>query len=274
MKRFLIATAALVAALALGIPTAGAVDTPPRYYVALGDSLATGAQPAPSGQLAHLRAANGTNRGYVDVLYSLAREQIPDLQVRNFGCGGESTTSMIVGGFGFDYPCGYGNTSQLSEAVAFLEAHAGRIAFVTIDIGANDVFTGNAGAIAVNLPVILEQVRAAVGPGVPIVAMNYYDPFVAPIWFATHDLAAVAAQAAATAALNDFLESIYASAGVPVVDVEATFGVSDLTLVDGVPLNVVRACQWTWICTNGDIHANDAGYAVIADTFADLLLAP
>lgn len=34
-----------------------------------------------------------------------------------------------------------------------------------------------------------------------------------------------------------------------------------------VPLNVARICQWTWTCTHGDIHANAAGYAVIADAF-------
>jgi lysophospholipase L1-like esterase len=206
------------------------------------------------------------------VLYDLVRERTPNLHVKNFGCGGESTTSMIEGGFPFDYRCGYGPSSQLAEAVAFLQEHRGQVAFVTVDIGANDLFTGGAAAIAVNLPVILAQVRAAAGPDVPIVGMNYYDPFVAPIWFSTHDLAAVAAEAASLRTFNDFVEGVYATAGVPVADVEAAFQVNDLTLVDGVPLNVVRACEWTWICTAGDIHANDGGYAVIANAFADLVL--
>jgi hypothetical protein len=39
-----------------------------------------------------------------------------------------------------------------------------------------------------------------------------------------------------------------------------------------VPLNVARICQWTWMCApppvGPNIHANDAGYHVIADTFA------
>jgi hypothetical protein len=30
-----------------------------------------------------------------------------------------------------------------------------------------------------------------------------------------------------------------------------------------VPTNVDRICGWTWRCRLGDIHANDAGYAVM-----------
>jgi hypothetical protein len=45
--------------------------------------------------------------------------------------------------------------------------------------------------------------------------------------------------------------------------------------VDGTPLSVLRECQWTWICTppplGPDIHANSAGYGVIAQAFADQL---
>jgi lysophospholipase L1-like esterase len=219
-KKVILAITLLLAGLVAGVSSAEGSEAAPVYYVALGDSLATGAQPTPSGQTAALRAANGTNSGYVDVLYDLVRERTPNLHVKNFGCGGESTTSMIEGGFPFDYRCGYGPSSQLAEAVAFLQEHRGQVAFVTVDIGANDLFTGGAAAIAVNLPVILAQVRAAAGPDVPIVGMNYYDPFVAPIWFSTHDLAAVAAEAASLRTFNDFVEGVYATAGVPVADAD------------------------------------------------------
>ena len=136
------AAAAVVATIAgfAASPASASGGNAPVFYVALGDSLATGAQPAGSGVLSGLNAANGTNRGYVDVLYDATRAQIPNLQLRNFGCGGETTTSLVEGGFPFDFPCGYGHTtSQLDEALAFLRAHSGEIAFVTIDIGGNDV---------------------------------------------------------------------------------------------------------------------------------------
>ena len=71
------------------------------------------------------------------------------------------------------------------------------------------------------------------------------------------------------------LESAYAAAGDPIADVESAFSVTDLTLVDGTPLSVLRECQWTWICTppplGPDIHANSTGYGVIAQAFADQL---
>jgi hypothetical protein len=53
---------------------------------------------------------------------------------------------------------------------------------------------------------------------------------------------------------NDFLEGIYTDAGAPVADVEPAFRVSDLTLVDGVPLNAPLAC-WTWIGRTRVRHA-------------------
>jgi lysophospholipase L1-like esterase len=259
-----------VAAIAVLLAAAPAVaDLSPVYYVALGDSLAAGTQPAPSGELNGTLAANGTNRGYVDDLYAAEREKIPNLQLRNFGCGGESTTSMIEGGFPFDLRCGYVDSSQLAQAAAFLQTHEGQIAFVTIDIGANDVLSGGGvAAIAANLPTILATLRAAAGPAVPIVGMSYYDPFLAPVWFGTHSLSALQSEITSTSGLNAFLTSIYAAALDPAADIQGAFSTADVTIQpDGLPLDVERICQWTWMCSVGNIHANDAGYAVIAQAF-------
>ena len=33
-----------------------------------------------------------------------------------------------------------------------------------------------------------------------------------------------------------------------------------------VPTNVFYICVYTWMCTLSDIHANDAGYALIGQT--------
>src|SRR5262249_47687282 len=136
MRLRLVILAAICAA-ALTVPAAARADTGPAYYVALGDSIATGAQPARSGELNGLHAANGTNRGYVDDLYAAKRATMPNLQLRNFGCGGETTQTMITGGTFSDTRCGYKTSPQLDQAAAFLEAHRGQIAFITIDIGAN-----------------------------------------------------------------------------------------------------------------------------------------
>jgi hypothetical protein len=88
--------------------------------------------------------------------------------------------------------------TQLAEALSFLEAHKGKVALVTIDIGANDLSRfdaqGNlisclfepqgcvaqAQSLQSNLSAILAELEAAAGPGVPIVGMSYYDVF-APV---------------------------------------------------------------------------------------------
>ena len=243
------------------------------YYVSLGDSFSVGVQPI--GQPPFFE----TDQGYADQLYAILQQQDRKLKLVKLGCGGESTRSMRFGSVdpSEGASCGppdfylhrYPHKTQLAEAVSFLHAHRGHVSLVTIDIGGNDVLGGGGlPQIQQNLPVILSDLRAAVGPDVPIVGMNYYDPLLPQVWFTTFDLAALAAEAASLVAINNVLEGDYAAAHDPVADVESAFSNNDTTLQpDGVPLNVERICTWTWICTAGDIHPNTSGYAVIARAF-------
>lgn len=164
-------------------------------------------------------------------------------------------------------PCQYPHGSQLAEAVNFIHAHRQFVRLVTIDIGPNDLFRGGGvPAIAANLPLILVALRDAAGPGVPIVGMNFYDPFLADVWFAQP--AGLPAEVASIVALNNFFDAIYAAAGDPVADVETAFSTTDATLVGGTPVDVLRICAWTWECSPAhDIHANATGYGVIAHAF-------
>jgi lysophospholipase L1-like esterase len=269
----------LLAALAVALlafpssAVAGSSEaTDVHYYLSLGDSLAQGYQPigGPPSPLGF----PGYNQGYADQLLKLIREPNEQLRLVKLGCGGETTTTMIEGAPWCGFPAG----SQLAEATAFLRSHRGEVAFVTIDIGGNDVIHpdgGGVAAIAVNLPIILAQLRDAAGPGVPIVGMNYYGLPLPGIWFETHDLAAVQAGVAGIVAFNDFLEGIYGAAGDPVADAEGVFSTTDTTLVNGVPFDVLRLCELTWLCTppphGPDIHFNTDGYGVIAHAFADVL---
>src|SRR5207247_9388290 len=95
----------------------------------------------------------------------------PSLRLVKLACGGATTTDMIYGSG--DPSCAFPRKTQLDEAVAFLQAHRRSVSLVTIDIGANDLPA--LGAIATNLPIILDRLRAA-GGDVSIVGMNYYDP--------------------------------------------------------------------------------------------------
>jgi lysophospholipase L1-like esterase len=268
MKRFVVlfALVALVSlAVAGGRATAASKAT---YYLSLGDSLAQGYQPI-GGPWSPL-GSSGYNQGYADQLVKVIREPNEQLRLVKLGCGGETTTTMISGrSF-----CGFTAGSQLAEAVQFLRVHRGEVALVTIDIGGNDVLQPDGGGVAAvkaNLPLILSDLRDAAGQTVPIVGMTYYDPFLAQIWFTSFDLVALQAEANSHV-LNGTLESIYGSFGDPVAEVDQAFSNNDTTLQpNGLPLDVQRICQWTWICTAGDIHPNSDGYAVIARAFENAL---
>jgi len=240
-------------------------STKATYFLSLGDSLAQGYQPtggpwSPTG-------TSGYNHGYPDELLKLTRAGYEQLRLVKLGCGGETTTTFRFGG-GF---CSYEEGSQLAAAVAFLEEHGDEVAFVTIDIGVNDLSDGGVPEIAVNLPAILSALKAA-APNVQIVAMNYYDPFIAPVWFQTGDLGALQTEVANIVAFNDFLEAIYQAVGVGIADVESAFLVTDLTIQpSGLPRNVQRVCEWSWMCAVGDVHANTDGYAEIAQAFAEVV---
>jgi lysophospholipase L1-like esterase len=247
-----------------------------RYYVSLGTSLAAGTQP---GSLF-------TNEGYADQLHRILQVKDRKLQLVKLGCPGETTVSMITGEGSI---CTYRGGSQLNEAVAFLRANRGVVSLVTIDMGANDLLpcVGEDGAIDElcigdafgnvndNLPFILTALREAAGAGVPIVAMNYYNPFVAA-WLQGGQALAFDS-AFLLGQFNDLLEGIYAFFAVPVGDVARAFRSDDFTIVRriGLPINVVLVCQLTWMCTpppqGPDIHPNRSGYFVISLALAAAL---
>src|SRR5574337_97453 len=258
-----------------GLPFAASAAV--KYYVSLGDSLAAGFQPTGS-----------FDQGYADQLFKALQAKIPNLQLVKLGCTDETTVTMTTGGV-----CPYPHGSQLDEAVAFLRDHMGSVALITIDIGANDVdcsitmpldvrcITDASAAVKTNLPAILTALRAAVGPGVPIVGMNYYDPFLA-FWLQGQGGRAAATDSQqAFLKFNDTLETLYKAAGSPVADVEGAFSTTDFATkvvspdFGTIPLNVARICQWTWMCAlaplGPDVHANTEGYGVIAGAFLKVL---
>ena len=273
-----------LASCMLILVTAGTVVAAPgwstehakRYYVSVGDSLAAGVQP-----IGDADDLYRTDDGYAEQLLAIARVDSPKLSLVKLGCPGETTSTMIDGGI-----CSYPHGSQLDEALAFLWAHRALVAFVTIDIGANDFpcqepacVPAGVASIQSNLPRILAALREAAGPDVPIVGMTIYNPFLAA-WFQGPEGQALAQLSAVAfmAPLNALLRGIYAAAGDPVADVEGVFSSNDFaTLVElpgigSVPINVAQICTWTWVCSppplGPDNHANAAGYGAIAGAFA------
>jgi lysophospholipase L1-like esterase len=259
-------------------PAARADDSPTTYYVSLGDSLAAGSNATGVG-VAY------TDMGYANQLYSALAADEPKLKLVKLGCPGESTTSMR---FGSQFPtivlsCAtprgykdlYPKGTQLAEAVSYLQAHKGKVALVTIDIGPNDLQRLNAqgnlvsclfepagcatqtATMVENLKAILSDLRAAAGPDVPIVGMSYYDVF-APICVSDPSLLFVCSR---VDTFNGSLDDTYRGAGDPVADVAGAFENDNLVNA------AVHVCAWTWFCSYGDVHPNTAGYGVIAQAF-------
>jgi len=277
-KRFV---GALCLALFAFVGTASAADD--QYYLALGDSLSIG-----------LQKINGvytpTRQGYADDLYALYKWKIPGLKLAKLGCSGETTVTMMTGGV-----CQYSTGSQLGDALAFIASH--RIAFITIDIGGDDVLhCFNVPTLAVDyacvnqaginilsrLPQILLALRGGLltsGQAAPIAGMNYYDAFLAAWIFGPVGQQLALDSLPLTLQLNDLLEGVYAALGVPVANVERAFHTTDWSVVRiiGLPKNVLVALTWTWMGapppSGPDVHPNAIGYAAIAGAFVQQLKA-
>jgi len=260
-----------------------------HYYLSLGTSLSVGVQPNGSGDLFP------TDNGYPDQLYASIRPvfesagmQDQKLDFVKLGCPGETLDKMING-----ISCPYIAGSQLDAAVDFLNEHRGNVHLVTIDIGGNDF--RNAGCIgtsvdfdcvnavsaqiATDLATVLAALRDAAGPETTIIGMNYYNPYLAA-WLegsAGQSIAMETAQAATI--LNDFLANTYGTAGVTLADVYTAFESDDFSTMvttplpppnERLPVSVANIGAMTYMCdpppVGPDIHANTAGYGLIADT--------
>lgn len=274
-----------VAAIALGIVTlsgthgASAIspaqqstggtqaDQPKGYYLALGDSLAFGYQDArfKSAVAAGTYNAASFNTGYVDGFLGKLKTISPLLQLVNYACPGETSSSFVSGGCAFhqqvplhsDYPA---SQSQLAAAVGFLQSHPGNVNPITLNIGGNDL--GNLffetcnqdlscaqrqvdvviGKAATNLNQILTSIQTA-APSSEIILLSQYDPYVV----------AIPESVPAFQSLNSGLGTVARAHGVRIADGSSAFTATSL-------------CSLTLFCVaeHPDIHPSDAGYQALA----------
>ncbi len=243
------------------------------YYLALGDSLATG-------------AGTSTGNGYVSQIFAWAQVKLPDLRLANLGCGGDSTTRMIEGGLCENYATG----DQLGDAEEFLRNHPGQTQFVTIDVGGDDVVGCAASGtiypaciqqglehVVTNMPVILEGLREAGGAKLPIVGMTYYDPILGFYLAGAAGEQTARESVSILKSLDHDLTKAYRRFHVKVANVEKAFATTDWRTTgsyDGMtlPQNVANICNWTHQC-EGELegHTNDRGYEIIASKYEPLL---
>jgi lysophospholipase L1-like esterase len=241
-------------------------------YLALGDSLAFGYSEAKFDGLYPEENPADYDTGYVDDFAHVLKLRNPSLQVINDGCPGETTESFIAGpcayqlSFPLHHPYAGGpDSSQLSDALAYLQANPGRVNPITIDIGANDALgviedtckleaaciAEHAPAlfthIATNLGVILGDLRDA-APHATIVVLGLYNPFGSAITGGNE----------LTAELNTTMEHVASGVGARFADPLPVFNPPGA-------LEQPTICLLTNMCTPlVDIHPTDLGYAALA----------
>jgi hypothetical protein len=226
------------------------------FYLASG----TPSRRLPSGERRHAR--------YVDGLWRTVREHSPDLALKKLGCPGESSASMISGK---DSLCDYAAESQLDAAVRFLERNPDGVSFITIDVGANDVVDAcldfDTGLLhracvidllprlSTRITEILDALRAAAGPDVPILGMNYHVPFLG-LWGLVPGGVIWRGSTREPSRCERRSRDVYGDAGVTVADVARTYQTDNFTGTVVVrdrgrlPVNVALACRWTWFCSD------------------------
>ena len=284
-------TAALGFSTGVAADTSGTVFHPPqRYYLALGDSLAFGFHEAQF----NTEIFSGTydpasfNDGYDSDLFHMFQPIAPPGQTPltevNYGCPGETTSSMVGGSSSLsspffpcpfhyalglalhnDYPAG---DSQLQAAVAFLQQHRGHVNPVTLDIGPNDLLPllsacgsdpacvgthlpGVISTMTTNLNTILSALQSA-EPSAEVVVMNMPDPF------ALYFPASIPVIGAFDSALN----TVVAAHNDRLVDAYSNALVVATTQLPSWCADVPAACT-----PFADIHPFTEGYTDLAEQF-------
>jgi lysophospholipase L1-like esterase len=283
---FLVGRTSAPASAGARATTTPTVTTFSAFYLDVGASESLGFQP--TGISGH----NGqrTNTGYANDL--ILREALKGvaLTLEQVGCPGDTVKSILDSSA--SDACYQAPQTQLTKAVAYLHGQTGP-GLVTIDLGFNDVRTcletvpvnqsclaTGISAIQQDLPTVVSQLKAAAGPDVTFVGIEYSDPYLGFYL----DGAGGPAQATATLQGMDqvdaLLGQIYSTADVAVADVPGLFEMDDnspttLDNVGTVPVNVEEACTLTWWCYpkpfGPDDHPNEAGYSVIAQAIESVL---
>jgi lysophospholipase L1-like esterase len=281
MRRKSILSLLLGLALAAALPAAAQARQ--HYVVSLGDSYAVGYQPGTGG-----KPGGSTRAGFAYQVPKLARRRGYDLKLVNFGCGGETSTSLLER----TEPCvgralggpDYDGRTQIAAARRFLRRHRGRVDLITIVIGGNDVtrcvrdadpvpcIAGAVGPMKDNVTRIAKRVRKAAGRKPPIVGVTYPDVILGA-WVGAdpdQDLARLSV-VAFKSFINPALADAYAAGRGQLVNVTVATGaygsLEETTTLDHygvIPVPVARVCRLTWYCELRDIHARASGYHLIA----------
>lgn len=248
------------------------------FYLDIGASTSLGFQP--TGIPAH----NGhrTSTGYANDIESYLAKRGINLFLRQVGCPGETTQTMLLTSDHCYKPPG----RQLFAAEKYLEKIGDADALVTIDLGFNDVracllptqvvepcATDGLAEVRKNMPKILADLKARAGPNVHFIGLDYGDPFLQHYLLGASEFVDATTTLTVMNQLDNALRAAYSAAGIPTANVAGALQLAntDATTfgkLGTMPENVADECKYTWMCTpppwGPDDHPNNAGYAVIA----------
>ena len=261
-----LAGAFLVSPLAFGGTPRLVSASPQHYYLALGDSLTYGIQPA---KVDAGLPPSKFNSGFVDVLARRLRTLTPELQVVNFGCPGESTRTFVAGGC----PWLAGGRAlhnpfhgaQLNAALAFLRAHPNDVSPITLNLGGgdaqafSDACKGSFTCARARGPRAMRQLASRLGSVLHRlrVAAPKAEILVIGVW--NNDITTTRESDPFYRALDLTIGRVAAGAGAHFADPFPSFD------PQGSPARrKARICAFTFICSRGDGHPTDAGYRAIA----------
>jgi lysophospholipase L1-like esterase len=266
-----------------------AADAP--FYLVIGGSSSLGLQPD---GVPHDNAEL-TENGYANDVVKLEQDQLhQNLALDQIGCLGTRVEYLTI------HPqsnaCYKLPTTQLTTAVAFLQAHESDAGIVSIDLGFNDVryclwehpvnakcVPAALAGVAAGFPTVLKDLKAAAGPQVTFVGLLFYDPFLSFYLNGPTGPAVATASLVDIERLNALLSADYKAAGIAYANGYSAFDTGNtaripLDNVGVIPANVQAVCTYTWMCVGApfgpDDHPNDAGYMLLARAIVAVLPAP
>ena len=257
------------------------------YYLDIGASESLGFQPT------GVKGHNGerTDVGYANDLLRIEGINGVALSLEQVGCPGDTGQSVL--NTKASDACYQAPTTQLTKADAYLQAHQSDPMLVTVDLGFNNVrpcmeanplnetcLNAAIAAVQVDLPKIMVNLKAAAGPNVHFVGIEYADPYLGYYTSGSTGPAKATETLVGINRLDAVLGQVYSNAGAPVANVPAFFDTEDndpvsVPNVGDLPTNVKEACELTWFCYGApfgpDDHPNNAGYSLIAQAIEMVL---